>query len=92
MGICNEDFFLLFWLLTLTLKAKLLCTSPKIVYAPKARYTGAGPTIGAMLTKPAKSAHPNKLIVCIVPTLPSSPAMPTDLACFAYRPCLLCLY
>ena len=92
MGICNEDFFLLFWSLILNLRVKLLCTPPKIVYAPQARYTVAGPTTGTILTKPTKSAHPNKLIVSIVPTLPSLLAMPTDLACYAYRPCLLYLY
>ena len=86
-----KKFFLLFWSLTLLLRAKLLCTPQKIVYAPQARYTGAGPAIGTMLTKSTKNAQPNKLIVSIVPTLPSLPAMRTDLACYAYRPCLLCL-
>ena len=44
-----------------------------------------------MLTKPKKSAQPDKLTVSIMPTLPSLHAMPanlcamlTDLACYAY--------
>ena len=89
--ICNENFFL-FWCLTLNLRAKLLCSPPKSVYTPQARHTGAGPTTGTMLTKPTKSAQPNKLIVSFVPALPSLNPMPTDLACYAYRPCLLSLY
>ena len=87
-----KHFFLIFWSLTLTFRAKLLCTPPKIAYAPQVRYIGAGPTTGTMLTKPSKSVQPNKLIVSILPILPSLPAMPTNLACYDYRPCLLCLY
>ena len=93
MEICNEDFFLLlFWSLTLTLRAKLLCTPPEIVYALQVRYTDAGSTTGTMLTKPSKSAQPNKQIVPIVPTLPSLPAMPTDFAYYGYNYCLQCPY
>ena len=84
--------FLLFRSLTLTLRAKLLWIPPKIGYAPQARYTGSAPTTDTMLTKPTKSAKPNKLIESIVSNLPFLPAMPTNLACYAYRPCLLCLY
>ena len=68
----------------MTLRAKLLCPPPKIVYTPQMRYTAARPTTGTMLTKPTKSTQPNKLIVFIVPTMPSLPAIPTDLACYAY--------
>ena len=44
---------------------------------PQARYTGAGLTTGTMLTKPTKSAQPNKLTVSITPTLLSLPAKTT---------------
>ena len=50
-----------FLVLNPDLRAKLLCTFPNSAYAPKARYTGAGPTTGTMLTKPTKSAQPNML-------------------------------
>ena len=57
-----------------------LCPS-KNCLRPQACKTGAGPTTGTVLTKPTKSAQPSKLTVCIMPTLLSLPAMPTDLAC-----------
>ena len=58
---------------------------------PQERNTGAGTTIGTIFIKRTKSAQPNKVIVSIMPTLPFLPALPADLACYAYRPCLLCL-
>ena len=50
---------------------------------PKARNIGAGPTTGTMFTNPIKPAQPDKLTVSIMPTFPSLPAMPIDLACYA---------
>ena len=45
-----------------------------------------------MLTKSTTSAQTNKLTASVMPILLSLPAMPTDLACYAYRLCPLCLY
>ena len=75
LGFAMKIFFLVF---NSDFGEKLLCTPPKIVYAPQARYTGDGPTTSTMLTE---SAEPNKLIVFFVLTLASLPAMPTDIAC-----------
>ena len=68
----------------MTLRPKLVCALPKIVYAPQERYNSTGSFIGAMLTKPTKSARPDKPTVSIMPTLPSSSAMTRDLAYYAY--------
>ena len=75
--------FFFFWPLTPTLRAKLLCGFPKMVFVPNVRNTGTGPSTGAMLTKPTKSTQPKKLPVPIMPSLLSLHVMPLDLACYA---------
>ena len=50
--------------------------------SPQVPYTSARPT--TMPTKPTKPAQPNKFILSIMPTLLALPAMPADLACYAY--------
>ena len=91
-GFAMKTFFSFILVFNPEFEGKITLHPSKNCLCPQARYTVAGPTTGTILTKPTKSAHPNKLIVSIVPTLPSLLAMPTDLACYAYRPCLLYLY
>ena len=76
-GFAIKTFFFL-WFLTPTLMAKLLCVFPKLFMPPKRATLTANLLPAAMLTKPTKSAQPNKLTVSIMLTLLSLPAMPTD--------------
>ena len=51
------------------------------------------PGLGTTVSKPTKSAHPNKLTVSIIPTLLSLPAMPTNLSCcLCLKTLPACLY
>ena len=80
-------FFFFFEGFNLDFEAKISLRSSQNCLYPQERYTGAGPTTGTMLTKPTKSARPDKPTVSIMPTLPSSPAMTRDLAYYAYTGC-----